>query len=146
MNIVHMHQIASSVESQMYKPSDKLVIEPEKMESIARAYGSVVLQHYIRLLNKCDLGDMQFNEFVVANLYLQKTSFIVKGMHVFDNDLLLKNLLPPAHAFEFFEFVDKSTFTTSKKLIQEQILQAVESGCNPTELSVPIVSMTKLCK
>jgi hypothetical protein len=130
----------------MSKPSDKLVIEPEKMESIAHAYGSVILQHYIRLLNKCDLGDMQFDEFVVANLYLQKTSFIVKGIHVFDNDLLLKSLLPPAHSFEFFDFVDKSTFTTSKKLIQEQILVAIENGLNPTNLSVPMVSMIKLCK
>lgn len=146
MNIVYMQQIASCIESQMSKPSDKLVIEPEKMESIAHAYGSVILQHYIRLLNKCDLGDMQFDEFVVANLYLQKTSFIVKGIHVFDNDLLLKSLLPPAHSFEFFDFVDKSTFTTSKKLIQEQILVAIENGLNPTNLSVPMVSMIKLCK
>ena len=141
-----MQQIALGVESHMSKPSDMWVIEPEKMESIARAYALVVLQHYIRLIDKCNLGDMQFDDFVVANLYLQKTSFIVKGIHVFDNDMLLKSLLPPAHTFEFFDFVDKSTFTACKKIIQEQILIAIENGLNPTELSVPVVSMTKLCK
>lgn len=122
-------------------------VDPERMCGAAHAYARCITEFYNTLLHETAIAEdaIAIADFVVAVLYLQKTSFTVDDVLIFPHDSFLAYYLPTANTLEHYPSVNKNTFTNNKTLIQRRIIEAVkDKGVPPEQLAFPVLSFEDL--
>ena len=145
---LRMQAAAVHATHELSKISMLTTLDPDQLDRIAHTYAKVIKQFYDRLLLHTDINKQEpirFFNFVVACLYLMRSSFRVDDTVIFHVDPFLACFLPPASSLEHYEDICKTSFTDTKTRIQKAILDAIRvAGIAPELVCPAIVSVHDL--
>ena len=101
-----------------------------KVSRICNGHAISICSYLLLLLRHTNLVDSEinFNDYVLAMLYLQRSKFRIGGTCIIDCDPFLSQCLPPASSIGQFSVFNRHNFTATKTHIQAALISAYEAG------------------
>ena len=120
--------------------------DPQTLSAICRIYARMIVKYATILFKYTHFHEYEvtLTDFVIAILYIQCRSFRVNNVLVIPLDVFLGAQLPSAGSLRGFTHLGSYVFTSTKNDIQARIIQSIERGCLPHNVTYPTIDLSDM--